>query len=131
MKRPGEHVRVNFGQERFVFDIDHYMNVCPLFAGLFPNKTLIHTNIQNEKKKVYDEINRHPTSGLCPSLDEAALIQALVSQYLAHDGYVDTARAFSDDVQNEARALDSGRSGALKALEMKEDKDAIHRQSMI
>lgn len=27
MKRPGEHIRVNFGQERFVFDIDHYMNV--------------------------------------------------------------------------------------------------------
>lgn len=131
MKRPGEHVRVNFGQERFVFDIDHYMNVCPLFAGLFPKKTLIHTHMQNEKKKVYDEINRHPTSGLCPSLDEAALIQALVSQYLAHDGYVDTARAFSDDVQNEARALDSGRSGALKALEVKEDKDAIYRQSKI
>ncbi|CAZ80030.1 unnamed protein product [Tuber melanosporum] len=110
MKRPGEHVRVNFGQERFVFDIDHYMN--------------------NEKRKVYDEINNHPTAGLCPSLDEAALIQALVSQYLAHDGYVDTARAFSDDVQNEARALDSGRSGALKTLEMKEDKDAIHRQKI-
>ncbi|PWW75617.1 SPRY-domain-containing protein [Tuber magnatum] len=110
MKRPGEHVRVNFGQERFVFDIDHYMN--------------------NEKKRVYDEINRHPTAGLCSSLDEAALIQALVSQYLAHDGYVDTARAFSDDVQNEARALDSGRSGSLKALEMKEDKDAIHRQKI-
>ncbi|RPA97522.1 SPRY-domain-containing protein [Choiromyces venosus 120613-1] len=110
MKRPGEHVRVNFGQERFVFDIDHYMN--------------------NEKRKVYDEINGHPTAGLCPSLDEAALIQALVSQYLAHDGYVDTARAFSDDVQNESRALDSGRSGALKALEMKEDKDAIHRQKI-
>lgn len=27
MKRPGEHIRVNFGQERFIFDIDHYMNV--------------------------------------------------------------------------------------------------------
>ena len=83
--------------------------------------------MQNKRKKVYDKINRHPTSGLCPSLDEAALIQALVSQYLAHGGYIDTSRAFSDDVQK-ARASDSGRSSALKVLEVKEDKDTIYRQ---
>lgn len=76
-----------------------------------------------------NEINNHPTAGLCPSLDEAALIQALVSQYLAHDGYVDTARAFSDDVQNEARALVSGRPDNIKSLDLKEDTDAINRQS--
>lgn len=41
MKRPGEHIRVNFGQERFIFDIDHYMDVgfpSPLFSYLFPKK---------------------------------------------------------------------------------------------
>lgn len=41
MKRPGEHIRVNFGQERFIFDIDHYMDVglpSPLFSRLFPKK---------------------------------------------------------------------------------------------
>ncbi|KAH0606781.1 uncharacterized protein H6S33_003615 [Morchella sextelata] len=108
MKRPGEHIRVNFGQERFVFDIDGYMN--------------------EEKAMVYNEINSYPTVGLCPVMDEAALIQALVAQYLAHDGYVDTARAFSADVQNEARALVSGREENTKTLELKEDGDAINRQ---
>lgn len=78
---------------------------------------------------VYKEINSHPTVGLCPVMDEAALIQALVAQYLAHDGYVDTARAFSADVQSEARALVSGREENTKTLELKEDGDAINRQS--
>jgi len=96
------------------------------FCWSFPKENP-NPHMQNKRKKVYDKINRHPTSGLCPSLDEAALIQALVSQYLAHGGYIDTSRAFSDDVQK-ARASDSGRSSALKVLEVKEDKDTIYRQ---
>jgi len=41
MKRPGEHVRVNFGQSPFVFDIDgmvsvsHNILICPI-TSLFP-----------------------------------------------------------------------------------------------
>lgn len=35
MKRPGEHIRVNFGQERFIFDIDHYMDVGFLLVLFF------------------------------------------------------------------------------------------------
>jgi hypothetical protein len=27
LKKVGEHIRVNFGQDRFIFDIDHYMKV--------------------------------------------------------------------------------------------------------
>lgn len=138
MKRPGEHIRVNFGQEGFVFDIDGYMNVG--FQGhiliisyqevrYFIDWILTFINNQDEKAEVYNEINSHPTVGLCPVMDEAALIQALVAQYLAHDGYVDTARAFSADVQSEARALVSGREENTKTLELKEDGDAINRQS--
>jgi hypothetical protein len=29
MKKPGEHIRVNFGQSPFVFDIDNVMAVSP------------------------------------------------------------------------------------------------------
>ncbi|KAL7276432.1 hypothetical protein RUND412_000571 [Rhizina undulata] len=106
MKRQGEHIRVNFGQERFVFDIDQYM--------------------RKERAKTYDEINKFSTASLSP-LSETGLIQALVSQYLAHDGYVDTAKAFLEDVQNETRALDNGRSEIIKTLD-KEDTDAVNRQ---
>jgi hypothetical protein len=33
-----------------------------------------------------------------PPLDESTLMQELVAQFLAHDGYVDTARAFAEEV---------------------------------
>jgi hypothetical protein len=62
-------------------------------------------------------------------LDETALIQALVSQYLAHDGYVDTARAFAEDVQNESQALDSSNDRLdVSSLDPKGDADAVNRQ---
>lgn len=109
MKKAGEHVRVNFGQQGFFFDIDRYM--------------------KEEKAKTYEEINRHSITRLCPQLDETALIQALVSQYLAHDGYVDTARAFAEDVQNESQALDSDASRlGISSLDPKGDADAVNRQ---
>jgi len=54
-----------------------------------------------------------------------------VAQYLAHDGYVDTAKAFAQDVQNEARALDlsPGRLG-ISSLDPKGDGDAANRQKI-
>ncbi|KAF8474242.1 concanavalin A-like lectin/glucanase domain-containing protein [Kalaharituber pfeilii] len=111
MKRLGEHVRVNFGQEEFMFDIESYM--------------------KEEKSSIYGDINLYPASNLHPPLDESALIQAFVSSYLAHDGYVDTARAFAGDVQKEARALaSSGRHGSVRPLDIKEDQDAINRQKI-
>lgn len=29
MKRPGGHVKVNFGQAQFYYDIDEFVRVCP------------------------------------------------------------------------------------------------------
>jgi hypothetical protein len=82
-----------------------------------------------QKTETYEEINRHSATRLCPQLDETALIQALVSQYLAHDGYVDTARAFAEDVQNESQALDSDTSRlGISSLDPKGDADAVNRQ---
>jgi len=82
-----------------------------------------------EKAQTYEEINHHSIAKLYPPFDETALIQALVSQYLAHDGYVDTARAFAEDVQNENRALDTspGKS-VVGSLDPKSDADAVNRQ---
>jgi len=56
----------------------------------------------------------------------------LISQYLAHDGFVDTARAFAEDVRNESRALDSN-PGRLDVnpLDPERDADVVNRQGII
>jgi hypothetical protein len=65
-----------------------------------------------------------------PPLDESAFLQELVAQFLAHDGYVETARAFAEEVAAESAALENGRQGQLKKYEVEEDLEAINRQSM-
>jgi hypothetical protein len=82
MKKPGETLRANFGQEPFAFDIDRMMR------------------------------------------DEKAAIQ-----YLAHDGYVETAREFSDEIIDEARALANEDDADAPYREAKTDLDALNRQS--
>ena len=87
---------------------------------------------KEEKAIIYRDVNAYPSANLHPPLDESALIQAFVSSYLAHDGYVDTARAFAEDVQKEARALAStGRRESIRPFDIKEDMDAVHRQSRV
>ncbi|KAK6344811.1 hypothetical protein TWF718_006765 [Orbilia javanica] len=108
MKKPGEHIRVNFGQEEFSFDIDGYMKA--------------------ERKMALQEISDSQVESLCPPLDEASLIQSLISSYLQHDGFVETAKAFAQDLQAEQNALSS--DGKSKPLELMEDENAIHRQNI-
>ena len=74
------------------------------------------------------EINSTKTSKLRPPLDESTLVQELVSQYLAHDGYVETAKAFAEEVHAESRALRSNRSNPAKSRLTEEDVEAINRQ---
>ncbi|KAL9620445.1 MAG: hypothetical protein Q9160_005030 [Pyrenula sp. 1 TL-2023] len=109
MKRhAGATIKVNFGQTPFVFDID----------GL----------VARERNNLGKEINLTKTSKLRPPLDESTLIQELVSQYLAHDGYVETAKAFAEDVHAESRALRSNRSNPAKSRLTEEDIEATNRQ---
>jgi hypothetical protein len=49
---------------------------------------------------------------------------------LAHDGYVETARAFAEEVNEEARALANDDNEAIPYIAAEEDLDAINRQSM-
>ena len=60
---------------------------------------------------------------------EDALIHRLVGQYLAHDGYVETARAFSDEIVDEARALANDQEADIPYRTAVEDLDALNRQS--
>lgn len=108
MKKPGETVRVNFGQEPFAFDIDKM--------------------VQDEKAAIQAEIAQSKSASNV-SADETELIQQLVGQYLAHDGYVETARAFSDEVIDEARALANHEDAEIPYRAAAEDLDALNRQS--
>lgn len=77
---------------------------------------------------MYSDINATSTANLCPPLNEDALLHELVAQFLAHDGYVETARAFAEEVASESAAL-HGRGESLKKYEVEEDLEAINRQS--
>ncbi|KAJ5096306.1 SPla/RYanodine receptor SPRY [Penicillium alfredii] len=109
-KQPPVHLKANFGQEPFVFDID----------GM----------VRHERASVHSEINATSTDSLHPPLDEPALLQELVAQFLAHDGYVETARAFAEEVATETTALQNGRDEPLKKYEVEEDREAINRNKI-
>ena len=76
---------------------------------------------------IHDMVTSSPATKLVPSMNETSLIQALVAQFLKHDGYVETARAFQEEVQSENRALNIGQE-LFKDLDAKEDVDAVNRQ---
>ena len=75
-----------------------------------------------------EEISLTSASRLHPPLDETALIQELVAQFLAHDGYVETARAFAGELEAESRALQNGQDSRFKDFGAEEDLDAVNRQ---
>ncbi|KXT00316.1 hypothetical protein AC578_6463 [Pseudocercospora eumusae] len=107
MKKPGEHLRINFGKTPFVFDID--------------------SMVEQEKQSVLADIAKADVSNLHPPDDERALVNSLIGQYLAHEGYVETVKAFSRDVQERQQSLsDNSKSFAVSSDE--DDVHALHRQ---
>jgi hypothetical protein len=110
MKKPGETLRANFGQEPFAFDIDKM--------------------VQDEKTAIQTEINQTKFASSTASVpDDTQFIHELISQYLAHDGYVETAQAFAGEIVEEARALASDDDATIPYREKVEDMDALNRQS--
>lgn len=87
-------------------------------------------DLQHERAAIQAQIKATSTSSLQPPLDESALLQELVAQFLAHDGYVETARAFAEEVAVETAALQNGQQEPLKKYEVEEDREAINRNSM-
>lgn len=108
-KYSGASVSVNFGQRPFVFDIEEKM--------------------LREEAAVNREIATAKTSSLRPGLDENSLIQELVAQYLAHDGYVETAKAFMEETTREKNALNSVTPGNTTYPSTTDNTEATHRQS--
>ncbi|KAI5927049.1 SPRY domain-containing protein [Camillea tinctor] len=109
MKKAGEHVRVNFGQKPFIFPIDNYMN--------------------KEQEIIRSAIAKTSIEKLVsPPINETELIQQLVLQFLQHDGYVETARAFAEEIQNEKQALRIDSGVPVTGINIKDDEDAHRRQ---
>ena len=73
-----------------------------------------------------DEINREDSSGLSEQQSEISLLNELVAQYLAHDGYIETAKAFAAEIRTSSELLRPGTTST--GLDYKEDLDAINRQ---
>ncbi|TDZ67213.1 Ran-binding protein 10 [Colletotrichum trifolii] len=108
LKRINDHVRVNFGQTPFVFNIEGLMT--------------------SEKERVRKDISETSTASLAPSMNETELIQALVLQFLQHDGYVETARAFAEEINAEKQALSLDPNAAIEGINVKDDEHANKRQ---
>ncbi len=60
--------------------------------------------------------------------NETRQLQELVAHYLAHDGYIETAKAFAEEAQGSQKLLLGG-NVASDEFAWKEDPDAINRQS--
>ncbi|KAH7356846.1 CTLH/CRA C-terminal to lish motif domain-containing protein [Rhexocercosporidium sp. MPI-PUGE-AT-0058] len=87
--------------------------------------------IQQERKQIRQQIEMTNTVKLAPPLSETDLIQSLVLQFLSHDGYVETARAFAAEVHSEKKALSLDPNAIIEGVDVKEDEDASHRQPVL
>lgn len=74
------------------------------------------------------DINLANIALLQPPLSEDALIKELISQFLRHDGDVDTAKAFMEEMSAETKALKSGSDAQNDSYSAQEDLDALNRQ---
>ena len=83
---------------------------------------------QAEQEKILQEIDAADTSQLEPGMGETDLIQALVLQFLQHDGYVETARAFAEDLRVQRQALSLDPEAKVAGINIKDDEDANNRQ---
>ena len=109
MKKPGEHLRINFGRSPFVFDIDRMM--------------------EEERSAIFGEVLMQDPKILHPPDEEDVLIHKLVSQYLAHEGYVETARSFAQDVHDQQQSLSSHQQ-SVELPDADEDIHASNRQKI-
>lgn len=83
---------------------------------------------QEQRAKIQSEIDATTTVQLDQQLNESELLQSVVLQFLQHDGYVETARAFADDIRAEKEALSLSTDDKVTGTSIKDDEDANNRQ---
>jgi hypothetical protein len=85
-------------------------------------------NVPNDLEHSRTLLTNRSTAKLAPPLSETELIQTLVLQFLTHEGYFETAKAFANEVHAEKQALSLDPKAIIQGFEVKEDEDAGHRQ---
>ncbi|KAI1434285.1 ran-binding protein [Xylaria sp. CBS 124048] len=109
MKKPGEAIRVNFGQSPFVFNIDDLL--------------------ETEQNTIKQAISRTSVERIVsPPMKETELIQQLVLQFLQHDGYVETAQEFAQEIYAEQQALKNDPEATVAGIRVRDDDNARQRQ---
>ncbi|KAL9041636.1 MAG: hypothetical protein Q9180_001153 [Flavoplaca navasiana] len=108
MNSPHAQLTVNFGQRPFVFDIDDM--------------------IKREREAISDAVISTSIANLHSHLDDNSFVKELVAQFFGHDGFVETAKAFTDELRAESRALELDTDESQPTLSMEEDLDATNRQ---
>ncbi|KAL8637516.1 MAG: hypothetical protein Q9228_005224 [Teloschistes exilis] len=109
MKRANAQVTVNFGQRPFVYDIDDLIRYD-----------------KRERAAINEEIKSTDSS----HGDEGAFLKELVAQLFDHDGYIETAKAFQQEVRAESRALQMGTEASSVSTPAEEDLDTSNRQQI-
>lgn len=82
-----------------------------------------------ERRHVRNQLNQADVKQLHPPDDENALIQKLVGQYLAHEGYVETSKAFAADIRDRATSLATS-SSEPPSLGGEDDLHTMNRQKI-
>lgn len=82
-----------------------------------------------ERRFIRNELNQAYVKHLHPPDDENTLIQKLVSQYLAHEGYVETSKAFAADVRTRAESF-AATGSEVAALGGEDDVQTMNRQKI-
>ena len=85
--------------------------------------------VDEERQAIFSEISLADVNFLHPPDDEDALIHKLVGQYLAHEGYIDTARAFAQDLHDEQQSLQDQRQ-PIQLPDADDDIHAANRQKI-
>ena len=84
---------------------------------------------KRKKQDILEQVDATDISALQPTLDRDNLTKALVAQYLSHDGYVETAQAFAEEIRRENTALKGSPQSLIDGfLAVDEDRDAANRQ---
>ncbi|ETI19918.1 hypothetical protein G647_08933 [Cladophialophora carrionii CBS 160.54] len=107
-KHSGALVTGNFGQRPFSF--------------------LINDKMLSEQVNVSRDISKARITSLQRQRDENSLIQELVAQFLGHDGYVETAKAFAEETRREKQSLSNVLPANTPTVAGQDDTDAVHRQ---
>ena len=84
---------------------------------------------QHAKISIMGEIRETSVTKLHSASDESSFMKELVAQYLVHDGYIETAKTFTAEVQAETAAI--GSTASINGPALEDDLDASNRQRML